>query len=548
MTSSFSRRQCLLGGLKTALLTGSVFGSPSTSSEERPHPKDETGASRGQTVGGLSLNEDNSHYFYTRAGQNLDARKVDYWLDQYADSQVREIMLCPNAMRTSYASRVWDPIWRGYDPKGDDDQPLLASTAPQSRKDARKWIHTAWELHQKGIDVYARWIKRCRDVGISPWISVRMNDIHNVDDESSFIHGEFWRQNPQLRRVPYRFSEWIDRAFDYGHPEVRDYHFKLIEELTERYDFDGLELDWMRFGFHFRPGAEQQGVQILTDFTARVRKLLTNWQRKRGHSISLGARVPSRPQTALGLGYDPITWARRQLIDRLVITPFFQTIETDMPVELWRSLLHGTRVTLAAGLELLVRPYPDFRPLQTNSLETVRGAAASLLDRGVDRIYLFNYMDSQTAIDDLENYPRLLREVGSLSTLAGKVRRHIVTYADTWAPGEPRAYALPATCHAGKWHTVRLATGPKPESEPVRLRLGIRREAGETLRDGQVRVNGQPCSFQGEVSPPNPKPAQALSEFSVPGTAMNRGYNLVELRPDQDARLDWVEIVVGPKA
>ncbi|HZP81238.1 MAG TPA: hypothetical protein VFB21_06350 [Chthonomonadaceae bacterium] len=198
------------------------------------------------------LNEDNSHFFYTRAGQRLDAAAVDAWVDQYAGTQVRELLLCPNCMRTSYASRVWDPIWRGYDPHGPDDQPLLASLKPDDRTGARGWIHTAWQLDQDGIDVYARWIARSREVGISPWLSMRMNDVHNVDDARCYIHSEFWRENPELRRVPYRFAEWADRAFDYGRPEVREYHLKLIRELAERYDFDGLELDWMRFGFHFR--------------------------------------------------------------------------------------------------------------------------------------------------------------------------------------------------------------------------------------------------------------------------------------------------------
>ena len=46
------------------------------------------------------------------------------------------------------------------------------------------------------------------------------------------------------------------------HPEVRKHHMALIHELAQRYDFDGLELDWMRFGFHFRPGHEREGAQI----------------------------------------------------------------------------------------------------------------------------------------------------------------------------------------------------------------------------------------------------------------------------------------------
>jgi hypothetical protein len=63
----------------------------------------------------LTLNEDNSHYFFSRAGQPLDREKVASWVDQYAGTQVRELLLSANSQRTSFASKVWDPIWKGYD-------------------------------------------------------------------------------------------------------------------------------------------------------------------------------------------------------------------------------------------------------------------------------------------------------------------------------------------------------------------------------------------------------------------------------------------------
>jgi len=495
------------------------------------------------SIPGIALNEDDSHYFITRAGQHLDAGKVESWVDQYAGTQVKQLMLCPNAMRTSYASKVWDPIWRGYDPDGPDDQPLLASLPPGQRKVPRDWIHTARQLDRDGIDVYAHWIKRCRHRGISPWISMRMNDVHNVDDERCYIHSEFWRSHPGLRRVPYRFAEWTDRAFDYGQAQVREHHMALIRELAEHYDFDGLELDWMRFGFHFRPGHEPEGAALLTAFTADVRRLLDSWEKKRGHNIHLGARVPSRPQTAVGLGMDAVTWARKRLVDMLVITPFWATTETDMPVELWKQLLDGTGVTLAAGLEMLVRPHPG-AAAQENSLETARGAAASMLDRGADRIYLFNYMDDGAG--GPPHYHALLREIGSLGTLAGKARRHVVTYADTWAPGEPRAYPLPARCSAGGWVALRLHTGPEPQSGQVIAALGV--EGGAVVGDGslQVRVNGTPCQFTGTCELARPRPDSHIYGFAVPLAAVNRGYNLIEVSPQREITLGWVEFSVRP--
>lgn len=491
---------------------------------------------------GLALNEDNSHYFFSRGGQRLDAEAVASWVDQYAGTQVTTLLLNPNAMCVNYASTVWDPIWHGYDPDAADDQPLFASLPPDGRDSVRKWVHLAWRLDQDHLDPYAIWIARSRQHGISPWISMRMNDVHCVDDECNFMHSELWRTRPDLWRVPERFGSWTDRAFDYGQPEVRAHHLRLIHELAERYDFDGLELDWMRFGYHFRPGYEREGAALLTEFTAGVRRLLDECEERRGHKIQLSARVPSRPYTALNLGMDAVAWARRGLIDQLVVTPFWASIEPDMPIELWLALLEGTGVTLAAGLELLLRPYPGYRERLTNSLETVRGTAAALLERGADGIYLFNYMDCTTAIDDLYNYPTLLREVGSLATIAGKYRRHVLTYADTWAPGEPPISALPVACAPGGVYAFRLPTGPRPARESATLVLGVVEGTPASATTMEARVNGARCTATGPIALPMPRPEFPVYGFSVPPDMLLAGDNLIEVTTAERLTLGWVEV------
>ena len=497
-------------------------------------------------MNGLALNEDNSHFFGTRAGKLLTADTVDGLVDQYAGTGVTHLLFSPNSMRTSYGSRVWDPIWRGYDPNWPDDQPLLASLTPEGRTAARKWIHTAWALDQAGIDVYARWIARARKHGIAPWLSMRMNDVHYVNDECCYIHSEFWREHPEFRRVPYRFTGWPDRAFDYGHQEVREVHFKLIEELAKRYDFDGLELDWMRFGFHFRPGHEAEGAELLTDFTGRVRRLLDGWEKQRGHKIRLGARVPSRPQTALGLGMDAVTWARKGLIDWLVVTPFWATIEPDMPMELWRALLDGANVELCAGLEVLLRPYPAAKLFQTNSLETVRGAAVSLLQRGADRIYLFNYMDSETTIDQGDDYPRLLREIGDLAAMTQNPRRHVLAFADTWAVGEPLVAALPAAIGAGEWHAFRLHIGPRPSAGEAYVALAFEPASGVTGDATEVRVNSESCGGAESATLKKPCPEELAWRYRVPLAALRDGYNVIELQAKAALTVTWVELAFHP--
>lgn len=498
-------------------------------------------------MSGLLLNEDCNHFFVNRRNKALGIREVDAWADQYAGTQVDELVLNVNAMRTSYASRVWEPWWHGYDPEGGDEQPFLADVAPAARKTTREWIHTAWQLHRDGIDIYERWIARCRANGMKARLSMRMNDVHSVDEERHPMHSSFWRDKPELRRVPYKFTSWTDKALDYGQQEVREYAFALIQEMMERYDADGLELDWMRFGYHFKPGYEVEGAAILTAFTADVRALLDKWETKRGHRISLSARVPSRPQTALHLGMDAVHWARSGLVDTIVVTPFWATIETDMPIELWKRLLEGTGVRLAAGLELLIRAYPASALRQTNSLETVRGAAASLLARGADGIYLFNYMDSDTTIEDIHDYPQLIREVGHSETLAGKPRRHVVTYADTWATGEPAAYALPIACAAGAHAALRIHIGPMPsDSEYAEVRLGVGMD--DTLEPTGLRLllNGADCDFIGRITLPNPIPEGPVYAFEVPAGAVRDGYNAIDLLPADEFTVLWAEMAILP--
>ncbi len=228
---------------------------------------------------------------------------------------------------------------------------------------------------------------------------------------------------------------------------------------------------------------------------------------------------------------DGALWAREGLVQLLVVTPFWASIETDMPIELWRRLA-GDKVTLAAGLELLLRPYHSYRPLQFNSLETVRGAAASLLSRGADRIYLFNYMDSQTEMPDRENYPALLRECGQLATLAGKPRRHVLTYADTWAPGEAQPSQLPRSVKPDEWVAFRLDVGPSTAKTTVRLEL-------EDAELAEVRVNGEVCRASAPVQA-KPGPERGFRcwdyEKSLSGTAV------VEARARTAGRIHWVEI------
>ena len=325
----------------------------------------------------LILNEDDSHFYGTRSAEEMSLQGLRAFVDQYANTAVTHLFLCPNAMKSSYRSQARDAIWEFKDGQKLPDNEF-----------ARKWCENARLLNERGLDPYAIWIARCREKKISPWLSMRMNDVHNANDVDDYIHSSFWRKHPEYWRVP-GGQGWTDRALDYGIPEVREHALVYIRELLDRYDPDGLELDWMRFGYHFRPGKEADGAAVLTQFMRDVRGLTHEWSKKRGHPIQLGARVPTLPEAARGLGMDGVTWVREGLVDMLVPTPFWATTDFDIPMERWREQIGGAgrKVVLAPGAEILVRAYPAAKPIEEDITST-RGFAASCWHRGADAIYL----------------------------------------------------------------------------------------------------------------------------------------------------------------
>jgi len=153
---------------------------PSAASAARPVP----GAKPLRDM--LIVNEDNSHFFSSRTTGAMTVEGVQAMVDGYAGGAVTHFFLSPNSMRASFRSRTRDAIWDPVD--GVEADGL--------------WPQNAKRLDQAGIDPYAIWIDRCRTQGISPWISMRMNDVHGVNEPGNFMHSTFWRTHPEFRRVP----------------------------------------------------------------------------------------------------------------------------------------------------------------------------------------------------------------------------------------------------------------------------------------------------------------------------------------------------------
>jgi hypothetical protein len=260
-------------------------------------------------------------------------------------------------------------------------------------------------------------------------------------------------------------------------------------------------------------------------------------------------------------------------VNVIIPTPAFGNTDFDMPVELWKQLLDGSRSTLAPGLEISLTPFP-FYPYRYNTLENVRAAATTLLDRGADQIYLFNYMDRDPNAEQITRLPQVLQEVATLPTMQGKSRNHVYTYPNLWAPGTPFASALPYGCSRYGFRPTaefRVPIGPAPlPNQPAYVRLGL--EIGDALpeqghvvqaygrkihfklppiatdiaRAMVVYLNGIICPLS-EVLPPRPDECGATHAYSIPSEALRRGDNVIEISNNTDtpASITWVEIAIG---
>jgi hypothetical protein len=465
------------------------------------------GAQRGNQ---LYYNQDDTDFFWSsqiapgKAGETLDR-----FVDGIASAGVTKFLCCVNARRTNYRSQVWDAYWDGYDPAGPDDQPFLAPIPRSDVAAYRKGIGNMLAVYQQGVDYPARVIQRCRHDKMSPWITLRMNDCHENNIPAHPFHGSFWVKNPQLRRK--NCSGYFATCLDYANPEVRAFYMSLVAEALDRYDPDGLELDFMREPYVFSADKEREGAPILTGWMREVRKRVGDAAARRGHPIRLSVRMPSRPEVALAMGLDAVTWAKEGLIDVLVTTPRWATLEFDLPISQWRQALGNSKVALLGGLEVLYRPVPG-GPASTVSPALAIGAATSVFSQGADAVYLFNYFPGTFPPPA---YQETLQAMASLKSVQKLPRRVGVTYCDITAPGERYLPPLPAT---GKDATFRIRLGPVPDRHWLcDVVLGVAPTPGGVGSALSIRVNGTPCQFFSE------EPAKGelrLISFRVPASAL----------------------------
>ena len=282
---------------------------------------------------------------------------------------------------SGYPSKVAPNYWAALDEPGMDRKPYVVATRDL--------------VVGQGVDIFQVGLGKCRAKGVSPWLSFRMNDIHFPYHRKDGANLGFWRDHPELWIDPSSSNRtngaWSDRAFDYRKPKVQEHMLAYIREALERYDIDGIELDWMRFEHHApRKVARTEGAAALNAFTRKVKDLAMALAEKRGHKIMIAARVDSDPVSALNHGMDWRTWAKEGLIDWLIACNFFDTVDFELPLARWTAELKAInpRVLLLPGLDSGIHLPGQGRRYMT--VDEYAGWGDKMYGEGAKGIYFFN--------------------------------------------------------------------------------------------------------------------------------------------------------------
>jgi len=283
----------------------------------------------------------------------------------YKGSQVDTVLICVGAQAMYYPTRVGTM-------RGALSSPAERAKWPASEK---KLSENLQRFIEANVDPHAVMFAEARRRGREALLTFRMNDAHGYD----YLRTQFWTDHPDWR---------LGAALDFGPEAVRDYTFRLIEEAVQRYDCDGIEMDFNRFPTFFKNGNERERIQKINDLVHRVRLMVDAEAKKRGRRLVVAARVPTSYQQCRKIGLDPAVWAREGWIDFLTISEFLFT-RFDMLVRPWKELIR--EVPICGSIECEEGPAKE----QYMTAEKYRRAARHLWQDGADGIYLFNFFASR---------------------------------------------------------------------------------------------------------------------------------------------------------
>ena len=506
-------------------------------------------------VQGIIINQDETGFLKSSVGK--DRSDVVNFVKQFEGTHVTDYMISVNNTTVAFPSETWTDYLDKYHQKTENG----VSVDYSSDEKLKGAYHMFEEL---GVDYISVFAEEFPKIGINPWLSFRMNDVHDHGLETSSILSDYYHGHPEIRRVQYdtRTGGGFKYAQDYSYELVREHMLDLINEALDRYDVYGIELDYQRDIWLWRIGGEAEGIDILNAFMRDVKKLVATYEKKYGHDIKISVRVASDIETNFECGLDVVTWASEGIVDMVTPTGRYDTTDNDIPTAHWKSLLEPYGTVLAPGIDARVRNSAT-RKVSNNTLETMCGASANILSQGADKVYYFNYFrtfnseqieeddritttDNTLPLSSAKGYFNMITTCGSLDKLMTVNRRIIPTYNDISPLWRNTNSQVPQSAMPGKAMNLHIPVGAIPDGAEVTLKFSISSDsaADEGKRPG-VYVNSMPCTFEKAVYIAEYTDNLVLC-YKVPAAACTDGYLTAQIIPTKDyLTIDHAEVYIA---
>lgn len=406
------------------------------------------------------------HPFLRRVGDKKHfCKEMLYpFVDQYADTRVTDLLFNIFCQYSATDSRVWGTYEDKYLQTEENGEPV----------DHKQFFDCLYKMNKElSADPFEVWIDRCKKVGIRPWLSFRMNDAHNNGDAPYFARTDFFYQAKARGWTLGSDYGYYGGNFDYSVKEIRDRMLAYIEEQLDRYNVDGIELDFLReiICFRYHTADMSECIGIMNSFVSQVKEIIKKAEAKKGHEILLAVRVMRDYEQSLRYGFDPTAWD----VDILVPSPRWASSDSGIAVEEWKRLCPDSKILPC--IETLFAVESDHSGIM--SAEVVRGHAASFMARGADDVYLYNFFSDPDAPYDIASSPKghpyhrnvsLYRDVERYPkrfAIVGQSSEHYPDSFPTWRPFPTNEGDL------------KIVTGDIPEDREAVLVVGVEGDINE---------------------------------------------------------------------
>lgn len=419
-----------------------------------------------------------------------------------------------------------DSVWWDW---GEGNQaPWASETMPlYDAEGYRKWV-------RDGVDIPAVFAAACKERGIEAFYNFRVNGSDND-------LGPFRQMKRKLAHPEWLIKVWPGPVglWNYAIPEVREHRLAILREIAERYDYDGIALDFARGCPLFPSGTAWLHRDKLTDFLRKFRAITLEVARERGRPFLIGARVPENLEGAHFDGMDVETWIRDELVD--VLSLGIRNFDVDIAA--YRRLTAGTHIQVYPCVD----DHHAADGYGTPPIEIYRGVAANWWQQGVDGVQTFNFNHApdfpyrRVWKTHLQAY----REIGDPETLRRKNK--VFTVGRRGGGHGPNVVPNPQD-----WTTPRLMyfntnmLAPLPETIP-----------GDGRSDRVLRISladdvGRDRSYIDEVSlrvllsDPTAKslPAESRLERTIVARIGHPDNGLSNVPPPKEV-VDWIDVRVN---